>query len=416
MAARGYAVSGLTSRILDEKTMVFESLHAELTSLEFAMKNQQGLPAPGARQMRRGGVAVRVVVMLVVGAAIGSLIYFYTPKLFSRPSVAVSNHPQLKTGGTSAIFVVTENRWKARYAKEKGVDISCQSAGTTGGVTGMLDKTYMIAFTHAPVSADLRDKARNSGCDIVHIPLFLCGVVPAYHVEELKGKTLNFTGKILADIFLGKIKQWNDAALKEVNPGVKLPAKAITVVHREDSSGTTQLFTEYLAAVSPAWKEQVGPPADKVKWPVGVAAARNQGVATEIRKLDGSIGYVDRLYTSLLDIKLDYGVVQNRDKTAFVRAEPANLTAAARAVLREIPDDLTFDAIDKSGKESYPITGVVFAVCADKQPDATRKLVVDFLHWATHEGQADVASGFAPLPKELAERIDHRLDAIHAAN
>ena len=278
----------------------------------------------------------------------------------------------------------------------------------------MLDKTYSIAFTHAPVSAELREKARKEGVEIVHIPLLLCGVVPAYHVAELKGKTpLNFTGEVLADIFLGKIKHWNDPALKAINPGVKLPAKKITVVHREDSSGTTDLFTEYLAAVSPAWKEQVGPAAAEVKWPVGIAVARNPGVAAKIHEIDGAIGYVDRLYTSFQDIVLDYGAVQNKDKSAFVRAEPANLTAAARAILAEIPDDLTFNLIDKPGKDSYPITGVIYAVCSDRQPEASRKQIVDFLRWATHEGQADVVkTSFAPLPPELVQRVDRRLDAI----
>src|SRR5208282_299292 len=231
------------------------------------MEDQRALPVPAARPKRRGGVATRVVVMLVVGAAIGLLIYF-SPRLFFGAIRPVAARPQLKTGGTSVIFVVTENVWKGKYAKEKGVDVTCDSAGTTAGVTRMLEKKYTIAFTHAPVSAELREKAKKSGCEVVHTPMFLCGVVPAYHIAELKGKVpLNFTGTVLADIFLGKIKQWDDAAMKAINPGVNLPAKKITVVHREDSSGTTHLFTAYLAAVSPAWTEQVGPAAAEVKWP-----------------------------------------------------------------------------------------------------------------------------------------------------
>jgi phosphate ABC transporter phosphate-binding protein len=387
------------------------------------MENRQDLRASFARRKRRGGVGTRVVILIVFGAVVGSLAYFFAPRLFSSPAPQLApNYPQLKTGGTSVIFVVTENRWKAKYAKDKNIDIICESAGTTAGVEGMLSKKYTIAFTHAPVSAKLRDEAKKDGCDVVHIPLFLCGVVPAYHLKDVKElkepkeKTpLNFTGKILADIFLGKIKQWDDPALKAINPDVILPATKITVVHRKESSGTTQLFTEYLAAVSPEWKEQVGPAAAEVKWPVGLEAERNQGVAAKISETDGAIGYIDRLYTAFQDIKLDYGAVQNKDK-AFVRAEPANLTAAAHAILGEIPTDLTFDLIDKPGKDSYPISGVIFAVCCQKQPETSRAQIVDFLHWATHEkGQADVAeSGFAPLPPELAERVDDRLKAITA--
>jgi phosphate transport system substrate-binding protein len=293
------------------------------------------------------------------------------------------------------------------------VDIVCESTGTPVGVERMLDKTYTIAYTHAPVSADLMDKARKEGVNIVHIPLLLCGVVPAYHIAEFQGKApLNFTGELLADIFLGKITKWNDPALKAINPGVNLPAKQITVVHREDSSGTTELFTAYLAAVSPAWKEQVGSAAAKVKWPIGKAANRNQGVAVKIHEIDGAIGYIDRLYVAFQDIVVEYGAVQNHDKS-FVRAEPANLTAAVRAIDAKIPEDLTFGLTDQPGKDSYPIAGVIYAVFSDKQSEASRKQIVDFLRWATHEGQADVTkAGFAPLPPELVRRVDRRLDAI----
>ena len=380
------------------------------------MEEQHALPASTAPLERNRGVGTRVLAMLVIGAAIGLIIYF-SLRLFVDANKRVSERPQLVMGGTSAIFVVTENLWKGKYFKESGVDIVCESAGTTVGVTRMLDKTYTIAFTHGPLSDELRDKARNGGCDVVHVPLLLCGVVPAYHLNELKGKApLNFTGEVLADIFLGKIQHWNDPALKAVNPGVNLPDKKIIVVHREDSSGTTQLFTEYLAAVNPAWTEQVGPAAAEVKWPQGIAAARNQGVAIKIHEIDGAIGYIDRLYTSFQDIALDYGAVQNKDHSAFVRAEPANLTAAARAILAEIPEDLTFDLINKPGKDSYPIAGVIYAICSDRQPESSRKRIVDFLRWATHEGQAGVEkTDFAPLPTELVQRVDHRLESIAPA-
>jgi phosphate ABC transporter phosphate-binding protein len=384
------------------------------------MEYRQGVRESWRQPRRRGSVATRILIMLVLGAAIGTFIYF-SPRLFSRPTQLISNHPKLMTGGTSVIFVVTENLWKAKYSKAKEVDLICESAGTTAGVEGMIGKKYTIAFTHAPVSPELLQKAKEAGCGIVHVPLFLCGVVPAYHISGLKDKLpkdkpwLNFTGKVLADIFLGKIKQWDDPALKELNPGVTLPAKLITVVHRKESSGTTQLFTEYLAAVSPGWKEQVGPPAAEVKWPVGEEAERNQGMAAKINEVDGAIGYIDLLYTSFQDIKLDYGAVQNKDKV-FVHAERVNLTAAARAILGEIPDDLTFDLIDKPGKESYPISGVIYAVCSDKQSEKGRKQVVDFLHWATTDGQADVEKTvFAPLPRELTDRVGQNIDKIHAA-
>ncbi len=380
------------------------------------MGDQPSLPGPSAEGKQYAGATTRILLMLVLGTVAGLLIYFSPRLFFSTYNNPVSQHRQLKTGGTSAIVVVAENYWKSRYLHDKDVEIVCDSAGTTLGVERMLDKAYTVAFTHAPVSASLREKAKEDGLNLVHIPLLLCGVVPAYHIAELKDKApLKFTGEVLADIFLGKITQWNDPALKATNPGVDLPAKKITVVHREDSSGTTELFTEYLAAVSPAWAEKVGPSAAKVKWPVGIAASRNQGVAIKVYETDGAIGYVDRLYVAFQDIALDYGAVQNKDKS-FTRAEPANLTAAVREIHTKIPEDLTFSLTDQPGKDSYPIAGVIYAVCSDKQSESNRRQIVDFLRWATHEGQADVTkTGFAPLPSELVQRVDRRLDAIHAA-
>ena len=377
------------------------------------MEDKPALPESMAPHKGNRGAGTRILAILVSGAAIGLILYASLPLVFGTTKRQTAC-PQLVTGGTSAIFVVTENLWKGKYSKEKGVDLVCESAGTTVGVTRMLEKTYSIAFAHGPVSAELRETARKSGCNIVHIPLLLCGVVPVYHIDELKDKApLNFSAEMLADIFLGKIKRWNDPALQAINPGVVLPAKPITVVHREDSSGTTQLFAEYLAMASPTWAREVGPAKAQVDWPVGIAVARNPGMAIKVHQIDGSIGYVDRLYTAFQDIVLDYGAVQNKDKTAFIRAEPANLTAAAGAILAQIPEDLTFSLIDKPGKDSYPIAGVVYAMCLDQQPEKSRKQVVDFLRWATHEGQADVVkTGFAPLPAELVERVDRRLDAI----
>src|SRR5262249_49768401 len=155
---------------------------------------------------------------------------------FFIPAENVPDYPRLQMGGTSTVFVIVENRWKGMYRDEKKVQISYESTGSTTGVNKLLDGTYAIAFTHGPLSAEQRKKAQEKGGDVVHIPVLLCGVAPVYNVKELKGKPpLRLTGELLADIFLGKVKEWNDPALKAVNPGVELPATPITVVHREDS-------------------------------------------------------------------------------------------------------------------------------------------------------------------------------------
>jgi phosphate transport system substrate-binding protein len=242
-------------------------------------------------------------------------------------------------------------------------------------------------------------------------------VAPIYNVKELKDKPpVKFTGEVLADVFLGKIDTWNDPALKALNPDLELPATKINVVHREDSSGTTLIFTDYLAAVSAAWREKMGKPSSEIKWPVGVAVPRNLGVATRVWETEGAIGYVDRIYTAYEDMVLQYAAVQNKDKTAFVRAEPDNMTAAVQGMFAEVPEDLTFGLANKPGKDSYPISGVIYAVCYQSQPAATQKTVVEFLRWATHDGQGFAKKmGYAPLPAELVERVDKRLEMIKAA-
>jgi phosphate ABC transporter phosphate-binding protein len=374
---------------------------------------QQDKPVAGP--VKRRFSVVRILVIVVIGVALGLLIYFSPHFLIQKEQPPAS--PQLQLGGTSTIFVIVDNIWRGKYRDEKEVRISYESTGSTTGATRLLDGTYTIAFTHGALPAEQRQKAREKGSDVVHIPVLLCGVAPVYNVKELKGKApLKLTGELLADIFLGKIKEWNDPALKVVNPGVELPATKIIVVHREDSSGTTYLLTEYLAAVSEAWRDRAGPPASQIKWPVGVSAYRNLGVASMVDKTEGAIGCVDRLFTSHGKIELDYAAMQTRDKKSFVRAEPENMTAAAASVLADIPDDLTFNLANKPGKDSYPISGVLYAVCYQTLPAATQQRAVDFLHWATHEGQPyAVKMAFAPLPPELVKRIDEKLKAIKAA-
>jgi phosphate transport system substrate-binding protein len=360
---------------------------------------------------------VRIIVIAAIGVALAVLVY-YSPAYFAKKEQQ-TDHPRLQLGGTSTIFVIVENRWKGKYRDEKGVEIAYDSTGSNTGVTRMIDGTYTIAFTHGPLSPEQIQKARQKGGDVVQIPVLLCGVAPVYNIKELKGKApLKLTAELLANIFLGNIKEWSHPAIKEVNPDVELPDTKITVVHREDASGTTQIFAEYLDVASPtwrAWREKASGNASEIKWPAGVGAARNLGVATLVDKTDGAIGYVDRMFTSYDDMVLDYAAVQNKDKTAFVRAEPENMTAAAASSLADIPDDLSFSLANKSGKDAYPISALIYAVCYKNQPEASRQRIVDFLRWTTHEGQPHAAKmSYAPLPAELVKRTDQRLETIQA--
>ena len=356
---------------------------------------------------------LRVLVILLVGGGLCFLVYSSPALLFREAKSPDSVH--LKTGGTSVADIIIDNRWRNVYRKAKGIEVDYESTGSTAGIRQMIDGKYALAFTHAPLTEEQKKEARGKGGEVVQIPVVLCAVVPAYNVKELKDKPpLKFTGEVLADIYLGKIDRWNDPALKKLNEGADLPDTKITVVHRSDSSGTTFLITDYLAQESEAWRRQVGEAASEVKWPTGVGMNRNQNVKGHVATTEGAIGYVDLVHVSNGD--LPYGAVQNKDKTAFIHAEAKNMTAAAQQVIADLPEDLAFNLINKPGKDSYPICGVIWAVCYQAQPASNQKKVVDFLHWATHEGQQFATSvSYAPLPDELVPRVEQRLQSIKAA-
>ncbi len=371
--------------------------------------------ATGSTPAKRGFPSVLIGGVVLLGAVLAVAI-FYAPQFLAREETPPA-YPRLHIGGTSTVFVIAENGWKTSYRDAKGVQLAYESTGTTAGVKRLVDRTYAVVFTHGPLSAEQLKLAREKGGEVVQVPVLLCGVAPIYNVKELKGsKTpLRLTGPLLAEIFLGKITQWNDPALRAVNPDLKLPPTKITVVHREESSGTTLIFTEYLDAVSEAWRAKVGPPASEIAWPVGIATKRNLGVAQLVYETEGAIGYVDRMFTTYDVMEIDYAAMETKDKSGFVRAEPENMTAAAAAVAAEIHDDLTFNLANTAGKDAYPISGVIYAACYQKQAEPDRKRVADFLHWVVHEGQPHARNmSYAALPEALVARIDRKLDTIAA--
>ena len=356
---------------------------------------------------------ILIVLLVLVGVGVSALMFF-SPRLFVQAEEA-PNATRLKAGGTSTAFLILENRWRLVYRQSKGVDLSYESVGSTKGVARMIDGSLAVAFTHAPMSEEQLSQARAKGGEVVQIPVVLCAVVPVYNVKGLaKEKPLNFTGEVLGKIFRGKLDKWNDPELQELNKGVDLPDEKIAVVHREDSSGTTHVFTQYLAESSPTWKEQFPKPASEIQWPVGEGHQRNEGVALQVKTTEGAIGYVDLVHA--WNYELPYGAVRNKDGSGFIHPAADNLTAAAEAKAPAIPDDLTFDLIDQPGKDAYPITGVVWAVCYQAQPSANEKTVADFLRWATHDGQKFATNmSYAPLPPAVIERVDKKLDSITVA-
>jgi phosphate transport system substrate-binding protein len=238
--------------------------------------------------------------------------------------------------------------------------------------------------------------------------MVLGAVVPTYTLEGIS-EPLKFTGPLLADIYLGTIKKWNDPAIKKLNPDVDLPDKEIAVVHRSEGSGTTYIWVDYLSKISPEWKKKVGV-GTSVNWPVGSGQKGNEGVAGQVRRSPGSIGYVELEYA--IQNKMGVGLVQNKEGE-FIKPTLQSVTAAANASLKVIPEDLRYSITDAPGKDSYPICGTVWAVVYDKLPAARGQMVVDFLRWITHEGQQYCEGlNYSRLPEGLVKRLEKKLDQI----
>jgi phosphate transport system substrate-binding protein len=355
----------------------------------------------------------RLLLIVLIAATVGTLLYF-APRLFVQYHKDVPAG-ELRSGGTSAALFMVD-KWKDVYRKETGINLKYKSTGSTEGITGVIDRTFSIGFTHNPLTDEQKKKARETGGEVLHIPVAICAVVPIYNLKELKGKApLNFTREVLADIFLGNIKRWNDPALAKINDGVKLPDTAIEVVYREDKSGTTFIFTEYMQGASEEWTKKIGPAASKVDWPVGAGMARSVDVLARVAQKDGAIGYADLLHAQGQKA-MTYGAVQNKDKTAFIHADPDNMAAAAKGLAAEMGEDLTFHLTNKSGKDTYPICGGIWAVCYQNLPADHHKIVVDFLTWATHDGQKFTKEcTYAPLPDDIVKRVDGKLKLMKAS-
>ncbi|HEY7313521.1 MAG TPA: phosphate ABC transporter substrate-binding protein PstS [Gemmataceae bacterium] len=316
-----------------------------------------------------------------------------------------------KLSGSGSTFVKpVMDKWIDVYSKEKGgFEINYQGQGSTAGIKQMTEKAVNFGCTDAAMTPEQREKARKEGGEVVHVPLVMGGVVPAYNLPDLD-KPLNFTGEVLAGIFLGEITNWNDERIKADNKNVSLPDLKISVVHRAEGSGTTAIFTEYLCSVSSKWKSDVGTNTT-VDWPVGSGEKGNPAVADNVGRNAGSIGYVELLY-ALQKKNIQFGAVRNR-AGKFIRADLKSVRAAAGS-LKQYPDDLCFSIVkDYEGEDAYPICGTTWAVLYQNQSGDTGRELVKFLTWIVHDGQKYAERmHYAPLPENLVQRIDEKLKAI----
>jgi phosphate transport system substrate-binding protein len=317
---------------------------------------------------------------------------------------------RLNIGGATFIYPMMD-KWSFEYQKVKGAKVSYNSSGSGTGIQQMIAKTLDFGCSDAPLTDKQLEEAKAQGGEVIHIPLAMGGVAIAYNLKELD-KPLVFNGPVLADIFLGKITNWNDKTLQELNPDAKLPDKKIAVCHRADGSGTTNIFADYLSKVSPEWKEKVGV-STSLKFPVGVGAKGSEGVTGFVKDSDGAITYVEMIYA--LNNKIPFGALKNQEG-ATVLPSLESVTAAANNGLANIPDDLRYSLTNMPGKDAYPIAGTNWAVLYVKQPAAKAETIKNFLHWVTHDGQAMCeALHYAKLPPGLVEKLEKKLQQVKPA-
>jgi phosphate transport system substrate-binding protein len=253
------------------------------------------------------------------------------------------------------------------------------------------------------------EQLAQSKTKILHIPTVLGAVVPAYNVPGISGE-IKFTPEALAGIFLGKIQNWNDPAITKANPGVNFPNQQIIVIYRAEGSGTTFIFTDYLSKVSQDWNNTVGKGAS-VKWPLGMAGKGNEGVAGQIRQLQGSIGYVELIYAA--ENKITYGSVKNAAGN-FVKASLDGVTEAAASV-KTMPADFRVSITNAPGKTAYPISSFTWLLIPAQAKDAKKgKIMADFLEWMLTDGQKMTSQlSYAPLPPSVVEKVKAALKQIH---
>jgi phosphate transport system substrate-binding protein len=299
------------------------------------------------------------------------------------------------------------SKWFSDYNKlHPDVQINYQSIGSGGGIRQVLNGTVDFGASDGPMSDEQLKEAKTR---ILHVPTVMGAVVPAYNVAGVSGE-IKFTPDVLADIFLGKITNWNNAAIAKANPGMKFPDTAIVVVHRSDGSGTTFIFTDYLSKVSKDWEGTVGK-GTSVKWPQGLGGKGNEGVAGQIRQIQGSIGYVELIYA--VENKITYGSIKNAAGN-FVKATLDGVTEAA-ASAPKMPADFRVSITNAPGKTAYPISSFTWLLIPVQAKDPKKgKIIADFLVWMLNDGQKLTSQlSYAPLPANVVDKVKVAVKEVH---
>ena len=292
------------------------------------------------------------------------------------------------------------SKWFNEYGQQHpNVKINYQSIGSGGGIRQVSEGTVDFGATDGPMSDE---QIAGAKIKTQHIPTVLGAVVPVYNLPGIS-KDINFSGDVIADIYLGNIKKWNDPKIAKDNPGVSLPDKAILPVYRSEGSGTTYIFTDYLSKVSPGWSSKVGKNTS-VKWPTGIGQKGNEGVAGMVRQSPYSFGYVELIYA--MQNKMSYGAVKNASGK-FLKASTDGVTAAAAAAAKTMPADYRVSITNAPGATSYPISSFTWLLIPTNASDASKiNALKGFVTWMLDHGESEASAlSYAPLPKQVQDMV-----------
>jgi phosphate transport system substrate-binding protein len=290
------------------------------------------------------------------------------------------------------------SQWSYKYNQITGMELNYQSIGSGGGIQQIKARTVDFGASDAPLKAEELDRF-----GMIQFPMVIGGVVPVVHLEGIESGQLKLSADVIVKIFLGEINKWNHPMIKTLNSDLNLPNKDITVVHRADGSGTTWIFTHYLTTVSEEWKRKVGA-SKAVSWPAGVGGKGNEGVASYVKRINGSIGYVEFAYA--VQNQLTYILLQNHDGNYVAPTKESFMAAAANADWENAPG-FYLVLVDQSGANSWPITGVSFILIYKEQSEPDRaSAMLEFFYWCFKHGrQIAFDLDYVPMPDNVVDIV-----------
>jgi len=306
------------------------------------------------------------------------------------------------TGAGASFPAPVYRQWTYSYSEQNpGIQITYQSVGSGAGLNQIKSGTVDFAGTDSPLTSQQQEES-----GLVQFPMLTGGVVVIVNIPGVKDSQLRLSQQVLADIYLGKIRFWNDPAIKALNPKLRLPKLKITVVRRSDSSGTSFIFTNYLSKVSPVWKSQVGQ-GSSVKWPVGIGGQKNPGVCNTVAKVRGAIGYTE--YTYAVEAKLACACLENAAGN-YVAPSQASFSAAAASADWQNAPGFYMELTNVPGAKSWPITGVTYILLRKDTPDNVKETLRDYVMWCYTDGAATAEKlNYVALPPDVVKLVEPTL-------